>query len=469
MGQLTQLSSVHETVTISLDVILFLDDPWSLLESNSPTLLDGESHDQSTAPLIQHDALNHPKYHQAPSQYGLLGKVVDSDVEAPQDPRNAPFSAVVCGVQGSGKSHTVSVLLEDLFIPQVPAIGLLQRPLSGLVLHYGAGGPGSRPCEAAFLASSSIPGLQLPRVKVYVSGSSLQTMRQVYLPLGSNVEVEPLRFTEEELDAQALLAMMSVGSSASAPLYIQTVLSILRDLGETFSLRSLDDELKARNFNPAQAAGLDQRLALLRSFMVKGSSRASDVASRFSAGQLTIIDLSDPFIDPDSASSLFEIIVRLFVRSEVDSGKVLVVDEAHKYLTRPTSGLTLSLLRLVREQRHLAMRVIISTQEPTAIPPVLLDLCTVTIMHRFSSPAWWEHLVKHVSANFTGSDAFDEVVTLRTGEALILAPSAMCIRRSSSGDAEAGMTLGRLGRKYLIVQTRLRLTADGGASVLVVN
>jgi hypothetical protein len=51
---------------------------------------------------------------------------------------------------------------------------------------------------------------------------------------------------------------------------------------------------------------------------------------RFAAGQLTIVDLSDPFIDPASACGLFEIVTRLFVRTEVETGKVLVVDEAHK-------------------------------------------------------------------------------------------------------------------------------------------
>lgn len=74
------------------------------------------------------------------------------------------------------------------------------------------------------------------------------------------------------------------------------------------------------------------------------------------------------------------------------------------------------------------MRVIISTQgenpklavilirtcalEPTVVPPVLLDLCSIVFLHRFSSPAWWEHIVKHVPADFTGSDAFDKVVRL---------------------------------------------------------
>jgi hypothetical protein len=52
--------------------------------------------------------------------------------------------------------------------------------------------------------------------------------------------------------------------------------------------------------------------------------------SRFAVGQLTIIDLSDPFIDPASACGLFEIVTQVFIRADIVSGKVLVVDEAHK-------------------------------------------------------------------------------------------------------------------------------------------
>lgn len=54
------------------------------------------------------------------------------------------------------------------------------------------------------------------------------------------------------------------------------------------------------------------------------------------------------------------------------------------------------------------------------MPPVLLDLCTVAILHRFSSPAWWEHLAHHVSAEFSGSDAFDKVVKLQVSILLIM-------------------------------------------------
>ena len=101
------------------------------------------------------------------------------------------------------------------------------------------------------------------------------------------------------------------------------------------------------------------------------------------------------------------------------------------------SGLTKALLSLTRQQRHLAMRVVISTQgelgsgvistiisqtvntytEPTALPSVLIDLCSIAILHRFSSPAWWEAIVRHVSADFTDEEAFDHVVRLKVGYA----------------------------------------------------
>lgn len=53
---------------------------------------------------------------------------------------------------------------------------------------------------------------------------------------------------------------------------------------------------------------------------------------RFAAGMVTIVDLSDPFVDPALAGAIFEICVRLFQKASVDTGKVLVVDEAHKVL-----------------------------------------------------------------------------------------------------------------------------------------
>jgi DNA helicase HerA-like ATPase len=127
--------------------------------------------------------------------------------------------------------------------------------------------------------------------------------------------------------------------------------------------------------------------------MERSNGQPRDWDSRFEAGQLTIIDLSDPFIDPASACGLFEIVTRLFKRADVGTGKVLVVDEAHKvrcngtegippantsyqYLSTQTSSssLTQALLSMIRQMRHLALRVIISTQG-TFLLIVLVGVC----------------------------------------------------------------------------------------------
>lgn len=111
-----------------------------------------------------------------------------------------------------------------MLIPGCPEIGPLEKPLAGLVLHFGPGGRASLPCEAAWLGKAKFRGLHVPPVHVYVSKSALGTMKQVYEPLGESVIVEPLLFTEDELDAEAFRSMMAVGPSTSIPLYMSVVL-----------------------------------------------------------------------------------------------------------------------------------------------------------------------------------------------------------------------------------------------------
>ena len=125
---------------------------------------------------------------------------------------------------GSGKSHTVSTMLENMLISGFSAIGSLTRPLAGLVLHYGTGGINSLPNETAWLSSSISSFVNGPPVCVYVSKACLQTMRTIYEPLGDKVTIEPLLFQNHELDAAAILSMMAVGSAESAPLYMQIIL-----------------------------------------------------------------------------------------------------------------------------------------------------------------------------------------------------------------------------------------------------
>ncbi|KAH8801975.1 hypothetical protein DL96DRAFT_1634713 [Flagelloscypha sp. PMI_526] len=436
-------------------------------------------YDAINAPMISRDVYKDEKFRSEAEQkqYSVFGKLYASvnkgSIEKPEDARlylnsNSPFSAFVCGIQGAGKSHTVSVMLEGMFIPDVPEIGRLKQPLAGLVFYYGEGGESARPCEAAFLSKPSNfrPGIQTPRGVVYVSPAALTSMEKVYSSLGSEVTVKPLKFSEDEMDAQSFRTLMAIGNTlGNIPLYMQIVLNILRELGDTFTYSKFRTKLKVyeKDFSDQQMGPLKQRLALLKSFIT--TEKQPD---RFHKGQLTIVDLSDPFIDPNLAASLFKIVVRLFIRKDLDTGKVLVVDEAHKYLssTIHDTGLTRALLRLIREQRHLGLRVIISTQEPTIVPPVLIDLCSIAILHRFSALSWWTHIAAHLSADFSDSDAFDKIVKLKNGESILLAPTGVGFYPH---EEQWTQEVAQFGRRYLLVKTRQRITEDGGTSLLVLN
>ena len=129
------------------------------------------SHDQtekaSLAPIFPGFVLRQPKL--APSQYGLLGGIKRVEMSncagtanemIKQDPRlffnvSSPSSTFICGSQGSGKSHTLSCILEGSLIRS--QAGKLSSPLTAVVFHYDTFicDYGGSPCEAAFLASHS--------------------------------------------------------------------------------------------------------------------------------------------------------------------------------------------------------------------------------------------------------------------------------------------------------------------------
>jgi hypothetical protein len=133
-----------------------------------------------------------------------------------------------------------------------------------------------------------------------------------------------------------------------------------------------------------------------------------------------------------------------------------------------------SLLSIIRQQRHLATRVLIATQEPT-LSPSLIDLCNVTIVHRFLSPAWFETLKNHLAgASFAGKndhrsivDIFRIIVGLKTGEALLFSPTALLdIGAQNPSNPFAKRPLEKLTDSFIRLFIRKRVTTDGGRSIM---
>lgn len=340
---------------------------------------------------------------------------------------------------------------------------------------------------------------------------------------GLNVIIEPLRINQSDLTTKRMMDLMAVNpDDGPMPLYLHAITRILRDLrieqqqtNEHFNYLEFKQRVEDCAMTQAQLMPLTQRLDTLESFMPKSqtlktgaaasrkkkSSRAeSGIDWSLRAGTLTIVDLSCPCVTSEGACALFNMCLSLFLEQKNSVGRVIALDEAHKYMNSATEATTLTqtLLSSIRLQRHLGTRVFISTQEPT-ISPALLDLCSITIVHRFSSPEWLRCLRQHLAAldkdnldldvesegserNSNGQkEIFGQIVKLRVGEALLFAPSA--IVGVEKKDAVAGkiqsvfgmdakvksgeeVETRRLGVGYLKIKIRARLTADGGKSVM---
>lgn len=130
--------------------------------------------------------------------------------------------------------------------------------------------------------------------------------------------------------------------------------------------------------------------------------------------------------------------------------------------------LTETFLTIIRQRRHLGVRTIISTQEPT-ISPRLIDLCSVTIIHRFTSPEWYKTIERHVPMKRQDrgqhsesiDDGFHQIAGLRTGEAIVFAPSAQLV-------GENGAVMDTKHQAFKM-KMRKRVTWDGGKTIVCIR
>jgi hypothetical protein len=268
-------------------------------------------------------------------QYGLLGvhrEARDAGSKLLLN-TNVPFSMFVCGVQGSGKSHTTSCILENSLIHS-KHLGKLRNPLSALVFsfaQFSGDGIGFTVSEAAFLASPDprLPGgAHVKKVHVLVSPSNFVRISKIYMRL-PNVLVTPFRLNPQDLDIDTMLTLMNVSESGGTPLYMAQVTQILREMstaGGPFSYQAFKMHLEGKDFNAAQNSMLQLRLDLLESFL---DMDGGTVEPHFQPGEITIMDMSCPFVNANTACILFRIGLKRYLQSQT-SGKMIVLDEAHK-------------------------------------------------------------------------------------------------------------------------------------------
>ena len=469
--------------------------------TNAPDHKIGETQDLKHAPLFSSHVASHNGG--APvSQYGLLGIETSHHVKGLSVSTNRaerdkliygnhtePWSAFICGSQGSGKSHTLATLLENSILNPPPA-GELPHPLTAMAFHWDefTGPATTQFCEVAYFCSKGI------QVQVLVSPANYITMQRLYAKLpglkdgAPQPKVHPLQFHESQLDSECMMTLMSVDEEKSTPLYLQVISKMLqdqamnRDGAPGIDYKLFRKQCADYDFTDSQRAMLNMRLQLLDVFVDSSADKKKDHTWSSDPGTITIVDLSSAFVKPGDACALFNICLKFFMAARGKSGRVVILDEAHKFLTATGEAEKLvgKLEAIVCQQRHLGTRIFVATQEPT-LDPRLLDLCTVKIIHRFDSKAWYQVLRQHFAGTGPGGDddpVFNQIIGLRTGHALLFASTAMLhVEGGEVGGAEEAQDkttndstsrtghVVRLNNGYVGIRIRQRATYDGGKSI----
>jgi DNA helicase HerA-like ATPase len=185
---------------------------------------------------------------------------------------------------------------------------------------------------------------------------------------------------------------------------------------EDLTLQRFRDEILEADLSPQTRRLAEDRLNLAGAY-VDDTTTLGDLIR---PGRTIIVDLRDPWIEKDEALGLFVVMMRIFASTKFKGtpfNKLVIFDEAHKYISE--SELIGQVVETIREMRHQATSIVIASQDPLSVPRSIIELTSILILHRMTSPQWLKHLKSAISALDDISDAHLSV--LQAGDALIWA------------------------------------------------
>lgn len=387
----------------------------------------------------------------ASEQYGILGRTINGNRKIALD-LSETNTISLFGVQGGGKSYTIGTVSE-MTLKQFPEINLLPGPMASVIFHY------SESLDYAPEFTSMVypndDARQLAKLKeqygaepgsisdvIMLAPEDKVEERQEEYP---SIQVLPIKFHSKDLNVQDWMFLLkAVGNDST---YITQLKAIMRANRKNLNIEDLKVSVEDSSLLSASQKSLAmQRLSFAEEY-IDDSIRLGEILR---PGRLIIVDLRDEFIEKDDALGLFVIMLNIFSGVKQYEGrnfnKFIVFDEAHKYMNN--KDLTSTIVTAIREMRHKGVSMMIASQDPMSLPTDIIELSSVTLLHRFNSPQWVKHVQHSITQlqNLTASD----MASLGTGEAYLWATKA----------TDKGVT-----SRPVKISTRPRVTKHGGDTI----
>jgi hypothetical protein len=326
-------------------------------------------------------------------QFGLLGETAGRKVALDL---NQTHTISLFGIQGGGKSYTLGSIIEMACMP-ITGVNVLPRPLAAIIFHYSPTLDYKPEFTSIVAPNTNNEQLRVLRERFGAQPHGLNDV-VILTPAAKVAErsaehptlnVLPISFKSSELKVAHWKFLM--GAVGSQSMYIRQVGLIMKKLRDEVTLSNL-----RKGINDSGLSGNLKELALLRlRFAEDYINDQQDLASVLRPGRLIIVDLRDELVEKDEALGLFVVLLQIFSETTYEGrpfNKLVVFDEAHKYIDNP--DLVAGLVEVVREMRHKGTSILVASQDPPSVPASLIELSSQIILHKFNSPSWLKHIQK---------------------------------------------------------------------------
>lgn len=363
-------------------------------------------------------------------QFSVLGDLIPDQAKgagtAPRERRvgidhNAPSSILLAGLQGAGKSYTLTCIAHG-FLQPIPGVNKLPKPGSAVFIHWHRL-PTYKPEILTVLYPNTVPD----QVKLLGDwGGKATAMRHedvvLLCPPGMEgarraefpgLEVLPLRFTLPELTNEQRQVFLGCDNTAKQTLATEYLNEILSQNRDATTLEPIEAALNSPDcpLSPQELREIRFRLKLLQRFITTENSFASQMRS----GRLVVVDLRDPFLHKSNVQRIIIVLLQQIGAIKLDCGKMAIVDEAHAIMGDP--DLDIALTDQARLMRHTGTTMVLASQSLKDMPLDLIEMSNIVITHRYDSPRWHSHL-RAVKGAYDHVQLADQMA-LGTGEGFL--------------------------------------------------
>ena len=438
----------HKSMSSINDVVNFFKPKWHKNKLESVC-------ERSQLPYLKEGAL---LGHFIPSQLKVQGIKESNDNEIFIN-THQPFFLLATGIQGTGKSHFLSCIIENCLIPfPFGKIITLQRPMTALILHYDRNEDAI--CEAKGLYN---PDRNIDQYLKRLQMSLLTTMYDditPYIPgdravilvsptfhaqrktsYGPGYNIVPLLFRWDTLTIHQIKRIICINFDQSHSIHtsLTKLFRQYQRIGAIPDFQQFHEDVNTLCNFEQQRDLFEQNVCLLQSIVAESDvnkdirDQSMDIAKACQSGKYCVIaDLTDPLFTKQQVNGLFCVLMEQFRSLNTNGGKLLAIDEAHKFIDKDMSNdFNNTVVDIARHMRRDNVRIAMCSQNPSLVCSELLELVTITALFHFHSLDWWSYLKNKLPFD---DENWKQIVSLKSGEALLFASrhdlGVQCVERS---------------------------------------